>query len=264
MTQTELREKVLQFLARHPNEEFKLSVLARRLSLTEQADSHLLQQVLKELAGTGEIRREEHKRYGYALPLAQHRLTGVLQLERSGGGTVHLKEPARGDVTITSKFLGTALDGDIVSVVPFGRDLPPSPQFEQPVEGEIVEVLVRNPRPIVGTFEKGKHFYFVVPDNLRIGRDIYIPKGKTHGAHPGQKVVARLETWESRNLNPEGSVIEVLGQSGEVHAEMKSVAREFSLPFAFPREVLGEADEISGTIDAREIEKRRDLRSVVC
>jgi ribonuclease R len=250
MTQTELKENILQFFARHPNEEFKLSVLARRLSLADQADIHLLQQIIKELAASGEIRREEHKRYGYALPPAQHRLTGVLQLERSGGGTVHLKEPARGDVTITSKFLGTALDGDIVSVVPFGRNLPPSPQFDQPVEGEIVEVLVRNPRPIVGTFEKGKHFCFVVPDNLRIGRDIYIPKGKTHGAHPGQKVVARLETWESRNLNPEGSVIEVLGQSGEVHAEMKSVVREFSLPFVFPKEVLEDAEKITGAIDA--------------
>jgi len=264
MEGTPIKEKILQFLARHQNEEFKLATLAHRLSITDSAELHQLQNSLRELAAAGQVRRARQKRYGYATPPSGSRLTGVLRLERTGGGTVELSAPASGEVTIPSKFLGTALDGDIVSVVPFGRDLPAVPRFDKPVEGEIVDIVARNPRPIVGTFEKGKHFFFVVPDNLRIGRDIYIPQGKTHGARPGQKVVARLETWESRNLNPEGSVTEVLGKSGEVSAEMKSVVREFSLPESFPKEVLAAAEEIPSVTPPAEIARRRDLRSIPC
>jgi len=116
----------------------------------------------------------------------------------------------------------------------------------------------------VGVFEKSKHFFFVVPDSRIVPRDIYIPPGKTKGARPGQKVVAMIESWESRNLNPEGRVIEVLGVSGEIGAEMAAVAREFDLPLHFPREVLEAAEAIGEDIPEDVISSRRDLRDLVC
>jgi ribonuclease R len=141
-------------------------------------------------------------------------------------------------------------------------DEPATPPL--PPEGEIVEIIKRSDRPIVGVFEKSKNFFFVSPDDRRFGRDIYIPKGRTKGARPGQKVVARVDFWESKALNPEGSIVEVLGNSGDVGAEMTAVAREFQLPLVFPAAVLEEAGAIPEEIPREEIKRRLDLRSLFC
>ncbi|MBI3189418.1 MAG: ribonuclease R, partial [Ignavibacteriales bacterium] len=132
------------------------------------------------------------------------------------------------------------------------------------IEGEIVEVLERSTIPIVGTFEKSKNFFFVIPDDRRIKRDIYIPKGNTFGAKPDQKVVVVIDDWSSEHLNPEGHIIEVLGKSGEVKAEMASVARQFKLPLSFPKDVLHEVENISEIIPKSEYKKRLDLRQLLC
>ena len=131
-------------------------------------------------------------------------------------------------------------------------------------EGEIIEVIERSALPVVGVFEKKKNFFVVVPDSRRVTRDIYIPKGKTKGARPGEKVVALVDGWESPTLNPEGHITEVLGKSGEVGAEMTAVAREFQLPLHFPREVLGELESIPHTIPKEEVRRRLDLRDLLC
>ena len=85
---------------------------------------------------------------------------------------------------------------------------------EHKLEGEVVDILQRDLTTLTGRFEVGKRFSFVVPDNERIGRDIYISAGEEMQARGGDKVVVRLHPWTDENLNPEGSVIEVLGRPG--------------------------------------------------
>lgn len=266
MTDT-LREQVLNFLAKHPNEQFKPVTLARRLGIEEQTDLRLLQQVLNELYQSKSIDRSSRKRYSHAIPPKGQRLTGLLRITKQGHGIVELKSPDDGTVRIGQRFTGTALHGDTVSVALFARPAPDQTLKTLPdemPEGEIVEVIERSGQPIVGVFEKSKSFSFVVPDDRKIGRDIYIAKGKSHGARPGQKVVVKIESWDSRNLNPEGAVVEVLGTAGEVGAEMAAVAREFNLPLRFPREVIEAAAAIPAEIPKEEFRKRLDLRQQLC
>jgi ribonuclease R len=259
-----LKDKVLQFLAKHPNEEFKQNVLARRLSITDTAEYQNLQHLLKELHQSGEIARGKGKRFKHTIPPERHHLIGILHIERNGSGIVQLLPPKQGKITIPPRFMNTGLNGDKVRVVAFAGLDTADEQTERILEGEIIEVVERNAQPIVGTFDKGKSFFFVVPDQRGIDRDIYIPKGKTMGARPGDKVVTHIDAWESRNLNPEGHVVELLGKSGEVHAEMKSVARKFRLPLIFPRAVLDETQSIKEEIPGEEIARRCDLRDLAC
>lgn len=262
-----LKDKILRFFAKHPHELLKSSVLARRLSLKGDEEQRLLQRALNELYQAKTIDRGNRKRYGHAVPPPSQRLPGILRMAKQGNGIVHLLPPGEGKVLVSSRFLGTALHGDTVSVVLFAQvgSITDSRVIEEKApEGEIVEVIERSQTPIVGVFEKSKSFFFVVPDNAKFGRDIYIPKGKTKGARPGQKVVARIDSWESRSLNPEGQVIEIIGTSGEVRTEMTAVAREFGLPLHFPKEVLSEAEHIGEKIPQEETKKRVDLRELVC
>jgi ribonuclease R len=259
----EIKEKIVHFFAKYPAEQFKPRVIAHRLAIKEQSEIRKLQQALNELYQAKTIIRGNRKRYGYASPPISNRLVGILKTTRQKTGIVELLAPNEGKVSIEQRFMHTALDGDTVSVALFAQQ-GRSKKEEQDLEGEIVDVVERTSKPIVGIFQKGKNYNYVVPDNSKIGRDIYIPAGKTHGARPGNKVVAQIESWETRNLNPEGAVLEILGKSGELRAEMSGIAREFRLPLKFPPEILKESEDLNETIPKSEIARRLDLRKSIC
>jgi ribonuclease R len=258
-----LKEKIVRFLAKHPAEQFKQSVIARRLSIKEQTEVRLLQQALNELSQAELIARGKRKRYGHTSPTSSGRFVGVLKTTRQRTGVVELLPPNQGRVNIEQRFMHTALDGDTVSVALFAQSDKNEKQ-NQIFDGEIIEVVERTSKPIIGVFQKSQHFNFVIPDDSKIGRDIYIPKGKSNNARQGNKVVAKIESWETRNLNPEGAVIEVLGKSGELRAEMVGIAREFQLPIQFPKDVIQEAENIEATIPKDELKRRLDLRKKIC
>src|SRR5207244_3451132 len=79
-------------------------------------------------------------------------------------------------------------------------------------------------------------------------------------ASRGDKVVVRLEAWESRHVNPEGEIIEVLGPATAPGIDMLSIIRKFHLPADFPKDVLDQAERIPDKISPRQLEGREDLR----
>src|SRR5438094_9820013 len=131
-------------------------------------------------------------------------------------------------------------------------------------EGRVIRILERAHDTIVGTLQHSLNFYYVVPDDPRIVHDVYVqvppraplPKVPTRG----DKVVVRLEAWESRHVNPEGDVIELLGPASAPGVDMLSIIRKYHLPTDFPRDVLDEVNRISETVDARKLDGREDLR----
>jgi ribonuclease R len=259
-----LRDRILRFLAEYPSQMFKPVEIARRLSINgETAYAELLGELAR-LHTEGHIARAHRKRYGHAIASSARKMKGIFSTQRQGPAIVNLLPPGEGTVLIASKFSGTALHGDTVEVALFAHRIEKDEEGEDILQGEVVGIVSRSEKPIVGTFQKSKHFFFVIPDDNRIGKDIYIAKGATMGARPGQKVVVRIVEWNSRNLNPEGAIAEVLGKSGEVRAEMMSVIRQFKLSPHFPKEVVTEADRIPDTIPESEIQTRLDLRGVDC
>src|SRR5439155_1718598 len=76
----------------------------------------------------------------------------------------------------------------------------------------------------------------------------------------GDKVVVRLDAWESRHVNPEGEIIEVLGPATAPGIDMLSIIRKYHLPAEFPKDVLEQAERIPEQVDARQFEEREDLR----
>ncbi|MBI5476605.1 MAG: ribonuclease R [Ignavibacteriales bacterium] len=258
-----LKEKLINFFNKYPSEQFKSNVIARRLAIKDKSEIRFLQQALNELHHAKLIARGKRKRYGYTTPPSIGRFIGIVRTTKQRSGVVELLPPKVGKVKIEQKFLHTAIDGDTVSVALFAQP-DKNENSNQILEGEIIEVIERTSKPIVGVFQKSEHFNFVIPDDNRIGRDIYIPKGKTNKAHHGNKVVVNIESWKTRNLNPEGVVVEILGKSGELSAEMNGIAREFQLPTHFPKEVLAEVDAIQEIISKDEIKRRLDFRKNIC
>ena len=122
----------------------------------------------------------------------------------------------------------------------------------------MIRILERAHDSIVGTLEQSKNFFYVVPDDPRIVHNVYV--GSPGKARRGDKVVVRLEAWESRHVNPEGEIIEVLGPSTAPGVDMLSIIRKYHLPTEFPKAVVEEAHRIPETVAEAMLEGREDLR----
>ena len=116
---------------------------------------------------------------------------------------------------------------------------------------------------IVGTFVNNKSFGFVVPDDKKIGTDIFISKGNFGKARNNHKVVVEITKQATADKKPEGKIIEVIGGVNEAGVDMLSLIKEYDLPYKFPEEVVKEAREIEQEVKIKDIENRVDLRNDV-
>lgn len=98
---------------------------------------------------------------------------------------------------------------------------------------------------IVGLLKKSNNFGFVIPDDRKIGMDIFISKSKWGKAKNNQKVVAEVIKCPERGRKAEGKIIEILGKVDEAGVDMLSIIKQFNLPNEFPKKVLDEAKEVS-------------------
>lgn len=204
-----------------------------------------LQAFLQELETQGRVVRTKGNRY--ILADEADLVAGVIQITRSGKGFLLPSAAGVHEIVIPESATGTAMHGDRVLV---RRDVRPqgySKVRPEETTGTVIRILERKRSTIVGTLQKGKQFLYVVPDDPRLPRDIFVPPPKDVGRRPnvGDKVVVEMVQWESRHTNPEGEIVEVLGPPDEEGVDMLSVLRHYDLPLCFPKEVLDEANTIA-------------------
>ena len=255
-----LEKDILAFLARYPNQLFKSRELERRLSLRTNEDHLTFKRSLRSLIDTGKVKRVHGGRYGhFELPQT---VVGLFKMTKQGFGTVVVDGQEDG-ISISPRDRGMAVHGDTVEVSLFAQS---SNRIEkgQPREGEVVKIVKRGRVDLVGTLDRSRNFYIVIPDDRKIARDVFVAAEHVNKAKPGDKVVVQIDSWGVGHLNPEGRVVEVLGRAGEVTAELQSVIREFRLPLHFPPEVMKEANQFPEAIPASEYSRRLDLRNEVC
>lgn len=160
------------------------------------------------------------------------------------------------DIFIPAEATKGALHGDKVAV------MIKSEHTGRRKEGAVVSIIERGRDEIVGTFEKSKNFGFVIPDNQKLGTDIFIPKEFTKGAVTGHKVVVKITNYGDASQNPEGKIIEILGHVNDPGVDIMSVIKAYDLPLEYPDEVIRSLDKIPDEIDRKEAENRMDIRSL--
>jgi ribonuclease R len=177
--------------------------------------------------------------------------------ERGFGFLVPL-DKAEPDFYIAGEDTGTAFHGDLVLArlkESHGR------QRDSRLRGEVVKVLQRKRRQLVGTLRKTPLFYYVLPDENRIPYDISVPAPEGE-APVGQKVVVELKDWPDRRKPPEGVITEVLGSPDAPGVDLLSIIRKHDLPTSFPEAVEQEAANIPALPSREEIARREDFRSI--
>ncbi len=248
----EERKKILlEFISSTEYKPMKLKEMAAILQVPRNEKSDF-REILEALAADGKIEVDNAGKYRVS---DNNTKTGTFSGTQRGFGFVII-EGEEDDIFIPENATKGALHNDKVLVsVREG-------QKGKRKEGEIIRILERSNTTVVGTFEQSKNYGFVIPDNTKFGKDIFIQKEHTKGAVNGHKVVVKLTNFGDKLKNPEGKIIEILGHINDPGVDIKSVIAAYNLPLEFPKEVLEQVETTEEEIDKAEPVGRTDLRSL--
>lgn len=129
-------------------------------------------------------------------------------------------------------------------------------------EARVVRILERGLKQIVGIYEQCENFGFVIPDDSKVGTDIFVPKERSKGAVTGHKVVVELTFYADERHKPEGRVVEILGHINDPGVDIMSVVRRLELPVEFGEKVMHQTDRVPDQVQDADRSGRTDLRDL--
>lgn len=250
----ELKQKLLGLISEAAYNPLKKEELAMIFDI-HHTEMPMFYNFLDELVEAGYLILT--KKGKYTSPNQMGLFVGKLVSHKKGFGFVESDEEYTQDLFIPADSLNGAMHNDRVIA-----EITTPATDEKRAEGRIIKVVERAITDVVGTFQESKNFGFVLPDNKKFNKDIFIPKKFFNGARGNDKVVCRITQWPTEDRKPEGKIIEILGQKGDRYVEIASVIREHGLPEEFPKKVLDEAEKVAIEIPQEEIDRRLDLRDM--
>ncbi len=129
-------------------------------------------------------------------------------------------------------------------------------------EGEIVEVLTRANREIVGRLHEERGVYFIVAENRRINQDFLVPPDGVGKAKVGEIVVAEVIEQPTGKNEAAARVTEVLGNATDPGIEIEIALRKHALPFEFGKEVVRQAQRLPAEVRPADRKNREDLTAL--
>lgn len=229
----------------------KLKEMAAFLSVPKEQRRDL-EEVLNALVADGKVEVTKRGRY---LKSSGRFLTGIFTAHARGFGFV-TAEGETEDIFIPADKIGNAFHKDTVQVA-----LNPDKTGKRR-EGSIVNILSHGLLQVVGTYDSAGNFGFVIPDDAKIGRDIFIPKEHSKGAVSGHKVVVELTDYGKKGKKPEGTIVEIIGHRNDPGTDILSLVRAYDLPMEFSEKVLRQAERVAKDVSGADMAGRMDLRDL--
>ena len=245
------KETLLSVIGDKQYTPMKLKELAILLNVPKgQRDE--LKEVLDRLLAEGKVSISSKGKYGKP---DMYSVTGTFSAHPKGFGFVTVEDRTE-DVFIPGEKTAGALHGDTVQIV-IDED-----GKGRRAEGAVVKIVAHANAEIIGYYQKNKSFGFVIPDNQKITKDLFIPEGKDMGAVTGHKVVARVTDYGGSGKKPEGEIVEILGHINDPGTDILSIVRAYGLPEEFPDQVMQQVENIPDHVEPSEWQGRLDLRGL--
>jgi len=249
-------KKIIKYMA-HMDKPVTIREICKYFGLKERKK---VQEILTDLEKQGKIIQISSQRYG--LLRKMNLVVGHLSYHPDGYGFVIPEGERKRDIFIKPKHLKRAMHGDRV-VVRLDKH-----RRGKLAEGEIVRILERKNKYIVGVFETDGQVGFLIPEEQRFATEIVIPLSWAKKAGSGQMVVAEIVRFPSLHRGALAKVVEVLGDESLVSTQAQIVTYKYSLPQSFPESALKEAEEaatqsVSIPVCQTGRDGRRDLRRLI-
>ena len=234
-----------------PMKEKELAVM---LQVTKE-DRPELNRILNELLAEGKLSITKKGKFVKAKN-ADKELVGTFISHPKGFGFVEI-DGREEDLYIPENYVNGAFHKDTVRVALL------SGHSGKRQEAQVIEVVARGMKRIVGMYEKSnKNYGFVVPDNTKITGDIFVPAERAKGAVSGHKVVCEITDYGKNNRKPEGKIVEIIGHANDPGVDIMSIVKGYELPVEFSEKIMRQVERVSDEVSEADMSGRRDLRDV--
>ena len=234
-------------------DEFYVPMELKELAILLQVpkdERHELKRVMDSLEADGKVRVTAKGKY---VKGEAKSLVGTFTAHARGFGFVTIEGEAE-DIFISEDDINGAFHNDQVEIV-----IKATPAGKRK-EGKITKILSHGTTTLVGYFEKSKNFGFVIPDNQKFVKDVFVPLERSKGAVTGHKVVVELTKYGGNNKKPEGKVVEIIGHINDPGTDIMSIVKGFDLPTAFSEKVLNQAERVAKEVSTADMAGRMDIR----
>lgn len=255
----ERKNIILDILKSKEYRPMKIKELAILLNISRE-DREELRYVLEALVYEGKVGVSKKGRYFIT---STEIVTGTFEGNRKGFGFVKV-EGEEEDIFIPERCVNGAMNRDMVQVAILTEDKfdKENSRFKRRKEGEVVRIVSHGTEEIVGIYQKSKNFGFVIPDDQKFNRDIFIPVEKSRGAVNGHKVVVKITDFGNKSKHPEGVVKEIIGHVNDPGTDIISIVKAYNIPTEFSDAVLNYVERIEDEVNEKEYSGRLDLRSL--
>ena len=209
--------------------------------------------ILEQLRDEGKVNQLSKHRWAMKHAIIEHRGRVVGHVD--GHGYV-LTEQTKEKVFLRTHEMREVLHNDIVNVRITGRDR------RNKLFGMITEIVERGNQTVVGRYFTESNLHFVVPDDQRIGQDIFVLQEHTAGAEPGQVVSVKITKHPTKHFQPIGEIVEVLGDYLAPGMEIEIAIRKHQLPHQWPDNVERQIKNFGEEVSDSDIKGRKDIRDL--
>ena len=231
------------------NKEYKLMTKNQIIKFfsVPKEDYNIFDEIIDELQNDGIIFEDDSKRYVAVKTSNILKCVYEAKSEKFGFGLVENGE----DIYISSRNSNGAMDKDEILVQKI--------EGNHKTEGQVVKVLKRNTKKVIGVFNKNNNFGFVVPINKKI-EDVYIPKKQTIGYKNGVVVEAQITKYATTTSKAEGKIIRVIAGKRDDKSELKSLGISYGLDLMqdFSFDIKQELKNIPSKVNDDDITDRID------
>ncbi len=256
MSSMDVREKRKKVICDLVKDEMYVPMKEKELAMflqVDKEDREEFRSILQELLEEGKLMLTIKGKYMKSNGRA---LTGTFISNARGFGFVEI-EGREEDLYIPEDKQGGAFHKDIVEVAL----LPRSKGKRQ--EAQVIRIISRGITQLVGTYEQSRNNYgFVVPDNTKLSKDIFVAKERSKGAMNGHKVVVEITDYGSDTKSPEGKIVEIIGHINDPGVDIMSIVRGYELPVEFGEKIMNQVERVSQEVSQADCAGRRDLRDV--
>lgn len=226
--------------------------IAKALSVTRKEHDGFLKR-LGAMERDGQI--ELNRKGLFELSHQPNFIEGRVQGHRDGFGFL-IREDGEGDIFLSEREMQKVMHNDRAQVRVTGLDR------RGRSEGQIVEVIQRANRVVIGRLLNENGVLVVAPEDKRIGQDILIPPKSQGKAKVGQIVSVEIIEYPDRYVQPVGRVIEVLGDIDDPGMEIEIAVRKYGVPHLFSPPALAETEALPNEVRDADLKQRIDLRDV--
>ncbi|WP_253206628.1 ribonuclease R [Verticiella sp. GG226] len=245
------REAILQAL-RDADAPLSVDELAERLSVSRESTWVGFERRLTAMERDGQLMPN---RKGVLLLASKlDFIAGRVQGHRDGFGFL-IRDDGGQDLFLSQREMLKVLHGDRVLARQVG-------EHRGKPDGQIVEVIERRTNRLVGRFLHERGLDLVVPEDQRIKHDVLVAPADVNGAAHGQVVTVQIIAQPTRHTQPQGKVIEILGEIDDPGMEIEIAVRKFDVPHEFSEAAQRAADKLPDAVRKRDLTGRIDLRDV--